>query len=57
MIGNASPEAFYRLTVTENVFASIDTCGSALDTLLRIGSLAGSRCKALTRRWLWVVVG
>lgn len=43
MIGNASPEAFYRLTVTENVFASIDTCGSALDTLLRIGSLAGSR--------------
>ena len=47
MIGNASPEVFYRFTVVENVFAAIDTCGSALDTSLRIVTIAGSETLAV----------
>ena len=49
VIGNASPEVFYRLTVLENVFAAIDTCGSVLDTSLRIVTIAGGETLAVNR--------
>ena len=36
LVGNPSPETFFRLTLTEEVLSNISTCRSSFDTYLRL---------------------